>query len=232
MERERMRKEEGERWRNLRAHKTTARGIQQASASYLCKRQFPRVSKARSLIFPTFCERITRYSGDIFAQAVSLLLSDLTAAFFSVQRRRRRRRRDRWTRPFLRRVMSFPFPSSGFLVLSFVSILLFLWRLREGTAADIAQVKPLCRSDNFILRGMCTRWYCFFQYRHSEVTALFSSHSRLFHEYSFRPSSFHVFFFRSYLFPVFITSTFQFFTLMKYLSLYSFPFCLPYCLAS
>lgn len=183
-------REDGWRWRNLRAHKATARGIQQAS--YLCKRQFPGVSKARSLIFPTFCERITRYSSDIFAQAVSLFLPGTWQPPFFF-----RFRCDRWTRPFLRRVTSFPFPSSGFLVLSSVSILLFLWRLREGTAADIAQVKPLYRSDNFILRGICTRWYCFFQYMHSGVTArVFSYHSRLFLEYTFRPLSFHVFFLR------------------------------------
>lgn len=41
------------------------------------------MSKARSLIFPTFCERITRYSGDIFAhKPFSLLLPDLTAVLF------------------------------------------------------------------------------------------------------------------------------------------------------
>lgn len=82
-EKERERQIDRETERNLRAHKATARGIrqEQARAIYV-NDSFPGVSESRSLIFPTFCEHITRYSGDIFAKTAALL-SGLPVAFLS-----------------------------------------------------------------------------------------------------------------------------------------------------
>lgn len=135
------------------------RNSARASASYLCKRQFPVMSEARSLIFPAFCEHITRHSGDIFAQATLSLTFPASTAFLSSDDDTRQANANDVSSYGASRRVAIPlfraprFSLFLFLFLSFVPVL-FHRRLRGGTAADIARVKSLYRSDSFTLREL------------------------------------------------------------------------------
>jgi len=146
------------------------------SASYLCKRQFSAVSQSRSLIFPVFCEHITQYSGDIFAQVTSLSLSlslspslflsltsltslahplrPASAAFLSPDNdTRQANATDVPSYGASRRIMISLFSFLVFLLFSYYQLCTRPFvLLRGGTAADIARVKPLHRGDSFTLR--------------------------------------------------------------------------------